>query len=63
MPQVFELMKIQLLIKFLTMVPFFTLMFTVLMMCVGVAHDGPVELGAVTILLFTVFTVLVCDVN
>ena len=45
------------------MVPFFTLMFTVLMMCVGVAHDGPVELGAVTILLFTVFTVLVCDVN
>ena len=53
----------KLLIKFLTMVPFFTLMFTVLMMCVGVAHDGPVELGAMTLLLCTVFAVLVCDVN
>ena len=45
------------------MVPFFTLTFTVVMMSVGVAHDSPVELVAMTLLLVTVFTVLICDVN
>ena len=40
------------------MIPFFTLMFTIVLMTTGVEHDGPIEVAAMTTIMGLVNNIL-----
>jgi len=55
--------RLEIFIKFLTMVPFFTLTMSVILMTTGVEHDAPFEVAGMATIFTTMITLLICDVN